>query len=324
MLDAALCIATGEKWGGREVTRGRAIFISLEDQKRTLALRIRAWLAGRSEGRSEAEVERLTKAIKDPRRFQLLTREKAASLTVTTAEFGQTVVRAAVLDRIVKLCQGASLLVMETASRLHPVSEDNQSLSVFAGAVERIATRTGAGVVVVRHVSKERAGSDKADSYGGRGGGAFADAARSVLSVVPREKDSDPVRLVHTKSTHAPKGADLAWMWEAKQGAVFLRTASVKEKLKADSDRILAHVRNAGPKGLTWSEIEKKVNKTKIAATAWLLLDSLVQRKLVEEKIRKPERGQETTAYVVTQDGIDALPAAAEVRRPGREIKGQD
>jgi RecA-family ATPase len=83
------------------------------------------------------------------------------------------------LERLVKLCAGADLVVLDTAARLHPGAETNESLAVLASALESIATRTGACVVLVRHVSMEQARGASTDSVSERGG-ARADRSESA------------------------------------------------------------------------------------------------------------------------------------------------
>lgn len=258
MLGACLSVATGERWGiCDQVSQGTAAFISMEDRESTLQRRVRSYLKnpprfGENHGRKEREA-----AVRA--NFKFLGRERAASLVMTEQQYGQTVVRRPVVDRIAKLCQGASLLVLETAARLHPGGETNEALAVFAGALEEIAERTGACVVLVRLVSKEVAKNGGVSSYGGRGGGALADAARSVLSVERRsEHPLDPVFLVHTKATHTARGPELAWKPVVGNGDVHLRAATPGDLALAAEAKVLDVIAAAGPAGIKQSDLAKR------------------------------------------------------------------
>ena len=274
MLRAALSVATGEPFHTRVFAKlGKAVFISLEDRTPTLAKRVRCWLTGGNplyqkiadeKRRTKEEREKLKDRIQ--RNFRYLGREKAHPLTLTTRKYGETVIRTANVDRIVNLCQGADLIVLETAARLHPGEESNEALAVLATALESIATRTGACVVLVRHVSKEQAQkrNGSTTSYAGRGGGSLADAARSVLSVVRvGDKQDTPVRMVHTKSTHTARGPDLFWRVDSTPLGPYLapmEAPAQKTEQKAEaSDRVLGVIRTAGAKGIGARDLQRKL-----------------------------------------------------------------
>jgi hypothetical protein len=305
MLYAALSVASGERWNDCPVTPGRSVFISLEDRSATLALRVKCWTRGGAKvhgPRDPAAIARREMAIRD--RFQFLGREKAAPLVLTKTEFGQSFARTAVVERIVKLCAGANLVVLETAARLHPGGETNEALAVLAGALETIATRTGACVVLVRHVAKEQARSGSVDSYGGRGGGSLADAARSVLSVGREgEKSDDPVKVVHTKSTHSVRGQDLLWRPEPDGEGVFLRALTEGERARVSDARWLDTIRFAGEEGITKRELERKVpsrGRAKALENLGAALARLVsagQARVDSEQ--RGQRGPEVSVYRV-------------------------
>jgi AAA domain/Domain of unknown function (DUF3854) len=224
LLYACLSVATGEPWGTcTDVTQGRAAFLTMEDKARTVRDRI---LAALKDGPKFADGPRrnsgkLERAIRE--NFMGLTREDAKSLALTELSYAKPEVRQAAVDRISDLCAGFDLVVLETAGRLNPAGETNEALAVLALALEEIAERTGACVVLVRHVSKEVARNGSVDSYGGRGGGSLADAARSTLSFErPGDHPFDPVLVHHTKGTHTGRGPVLAWKprwWPARSGS---------------------------------------------------------------------------------------------------------
>jgi hypothetical protein len=203
-------------------------------------------------------------------------------------------VRGAVVERIAKLCAGASLVVLETTSRLHPVGETNETLAVFASALEEIAEKTGAAVALIRHVSKEAARGGTTDSYSGRGGGALADAARSVLSVERRSDDPlSPVFLVHTKATHSARGPDLAWRITTVGDAVLLQAATEADLARAAANKWHLIIVAAGADGVTRRELVRNVQGSgkggeRRVAELHAAVDALIKNKLVveEEEVR--------------------------------------
>jgi hypothetical protein len=327
MLYATLSVATGEPWGGVPAKRGRSVFISLEDRASTLAKRVHVWVAGgapvhaKMKGERPRDTGKLEQAIRS--NFRFLSREKASALVLTRSEFGRSMTNTAVIERYVKLCTGADLVVVETAARLHPGGETNEDLAVLAGALEAIATRTGACVVLVRHVSKQVAAAGQVDSYGGRGGGSLADAARSVLSVAREgERPLDPVKIVHTKSTHAARGADLVWSPEAAHGSVYLRPMTAAERTNAKVADLLDRIRLAGTEGVTLRELRDKLPK-KGRNDAVRHLEEALTRLVNEGRITaetptgKP--GRPTAVYRATGTPKAAEPAAA---APSKRRKG--
>jgi hypothetical protein len=130
-------------------------------------------------------------------------------------------------------------------------------------ALEEIATRSGAAVGIVRHVSKQAARDGSTDSYAGRGGGALSDAARSVI-VFTRERpdgkgdDSDPlapVTMTHAKATLSRPASKILWQpVETLTGGVYLRALSDDETARANGRKLLAAI---PPEGITATELHK-------------------------------------------------------------------
>ncbi len=56
-IGACLSVATGRTWGGAPVEQGPAVFITMEDGERTLAMRVQAWLDGVPAGQERADAE---------------------------------------------------------------------------------------------------------------------------------------------------------------------------------------------------------------------------------------------------------------------------
>lgn len=201
-LDMTLCIGSDRPFCDLPTAHGKVVFASREDSYDEIVRRAQGWL----EGISLAERVAAEQAI--CRNLILLGRQETEELRVTTKEFGKCSVRREAIDRIVERCQGAVLVVLETASRLHGGDELNEDLAQLAEAFEQIASRTGAAVLLVRHVSKESARSKSVDSYSGRGGGALSDAARSVLVLVQLTPEEALARKIAldglAKTLHSP------------------------------------------------------------------------------------------------------------------------
>jgi RecA-family ATPase len=260
-LGACLSVAAARSWGGAFACQGRSVFVSMEDGERTLAWRVRAWLEGVPAGqdRSDAEAD-----LRE--NFEYLAREQAQDLAVTHTDRNATVIRPAVVERITQLVDGAHLVVLETASRLHDGPEMNEALAVFARAIERIAMESGAAVVIVRHVSKQAAREGTTDSYAGRGGGALSDAARSVLVMARDRKpegedDADPfapVRLTHAKSTHARPGPRIVWKPMAVEHGVYLHSLTQGDETREAARRLHGHLVELGHEGITRTELHQK------------------------------------------------------------------
>ncbi len=301
-LDACLSVATGRTWGGAVTSLGRSVFVTMEDGERTLAWRLRSWLEGVPPGEERSDAEGF---LRD--NFGYLAREHAQDLALTHTEHTTTTAVPSVVERITTLVDGASLVVLETASRLHDGPEMNEALAIFGRAVERIATESGAAVVIVRHVSKAVAREQVVDSYAGRGGGALSDAARSVLVMTRDRKPEDddgeadplaPVRLTHAKSTHAPAGPRIVWKPTTCEHGVYLRVLSEVEETRDDSRRLLAHLRAMGKEGITRTDLHKKPPAGLGRNAAKRALESLLRSGDVEPvEVERGKNRQPATVY---------------------------
>jgi hypothetical protein len=257
-LDACLAIAAGRPWGGYETVKGRTVFITLEDSADTLARRVKAWLEGVHQGadlgRAASDEAAAERDLRDS--FRFLAREDSQGLVLTQTRDGATTARVDVADHLARLVDGASLVVLETGSRLHDGPETNDAFAAFVRSLERIAGR-GATVVLVRHMSKKAAREMKSaetiDSYAGRGGGALSDAVRSCL-VVTRQDDGElgSVTLHAAKTTHARPGATISWTPRVVScvDAVRLEVRSPEAQARADA-RLLRSYIAAREGGLT-------------------------------------------------------------------------
>lgn len=301
-LAACCAVATGRRWGGAPTTKGRAVFVTMEDGERTIAHRVRAWLEGVPAGQERADAEADLRA-----NLSFLAREHARELALTATDRTSTVQRDSVVRHLSGLVKGAVLVVLETASRLHDGPEMNEALAVFAQAVERIAISTGAAVAIVRHVSKQGAREGTTDSYSGRGGGSFSDAARSVLVMTwdrkPEEgAEEDPeqlaaVRLTHAKSTLSAKGPRIVWKPIVCQHGVYLYPLSQREEAREDGRRLVAYLEAIGAEGVTATELHKKPPAGLSRGAARRALDHLAAEGRVVSSVEDRARNKGVQVY---------------------------
>ncbi len=267
-FDLALAVASGRPWCGVPVTRGRSAFITMEDREPVIAHRATAYLAGVRDTDGAAAAEAAEKAVREG--FAFLAREQTQALALTDTDRAGTVLRQSTVERLADLVAGRDLVILETTSRLHPGPESNEALAVFASATEYLATTAGAAVGVVRHVPKATARDTERepDSYWGRGGGAFSDAARSVLNVrkdPPADGERpDPLAVVRVTQTKPPPfsrcGEPLAWKPTLvdpndPHGPIYLRSLSQEEQAREAAAMLYRHLVELLPAGLTRTQI---------------------------------------------------------------------
>jgi hypothetical protein len=285
-LDLCLAVACGRSWGGVPVTQGRSAFITLEDREVVIAHRVRAYLLGIEDADERAAAEQ---SIRD--NFAFISREQAHALALTMTDRHGTSRRDDAVKHITGLVTGRLVVILETASRLSPGPETNEALATFASSVEFIVTNAGTACGVVRHVPKAVAReTDKdPDSYWGRGGGAFADAARSVLNVriespAKGEKQDPlaPVRLTQTKPPpFSSRGDDLLWKptlvdSSDLDGPVFLRSMERVEVLSEAKNRLYRHLCDL-PDGLVKSDLRNNTPAGLKQAVAVAAMEALVE-----------------------------------------------
>lgn len=276
-LAACLSVVTGRRFGGLPVTSGRAVFLTAEDGERTIALRLRAWLESVAVGEERSA---MTAAIRE--RFSFLAREHVRGLALTMTEYGEPGPRTATLERLTELVKGASLVILETAARLADGNEnENRVQATFAQALEEIATKSGAAVGIVRHVSKQAARDGSTDSYSGRGGGALSDAARSVIVFTRERPDGKggepdpmaPVTMTHAKATLSRPASKIVWQpIETMSGGVYLRALSDDETARANARKLRAAI---PPEGITLTDLHKRTPAGLSRAAAKAAIDLL-------------------------------------------------
>jgi regulatory protein RepA len=172
MLLVMLSVAAGRPCLGCPVQQGHVWYFSAEDKKNRVKERVQEILKDfTAEERARAATHFHCIDAVGKRLFFTVSNRGAPQITD-------------VCERISTLVGKAVLVVVDTVSRINQLPENaNESMALVVSAGEVIADRTGAAVVLNHHVTKAGARSGETDMYAGRGGGAFADNCRSVLTL---------------------------------------------------------------------------------------------------------------------------------------------
>lgn len=214
MVALAVSICTGEPFLGEHVTAGSVLIATAEDRRETLRRHVFA----------------NTRHLHDiaPVTTRLFVKDLVGLDAKMTRQIdGETLVAGDVADLIdfALTIPDLRLVVLDTLSRLNGGSEDNEGLARFVEAMERIARETGATVLAAHHTGKQQMRDQMGDQYGGRGGSALSDNARSVLHLARVTADTKPLpanaseliaagrllKLSHVKSNYASP-ADDVWL----------------------------------------------------------------------------------------------------------------
>ena len=160
-LQAAMAVACGGGDGDllrlRPKVGGRVVYIAAEDPIPVLVTRIQA--IGRF----------LPAAVKNTiaERLDLL------------PMMGKRLDIMANIGRLIAYCADARLIILDTISRLHDLSEnDNSDMARLVSALEHLADSTGAAILYLHHVDKASARSGQRNQQAARGASALVDNAR--------------------------------------------------------------------------------------------------------------------------------------------------
>ena len=183
MLEALLCVAAGRPFLGCPVTAGNVWYFSAEDRIERVQERAREIL------QRFTDDERV-RAIKH---FHAIDAVGKNLFFVAMVQGGATITNVA--ERIAAVVGEAVLIVVDTVSRVNPLSEQsNEAMALIIAAAEKIAGATGAAVVLNHHVTKGQARSGDVDMHSGRGGSSFGDNARSIV-VLSRVSEEEAKKL---------------------------------------------------------------------------------------------------------------------------------
>lgn len=265
------CVAAGRAWHGLPVMQGRVVFASWEDPRRQIMRRVKTWLRNITDPLERAKAKR---AIAEN---LIVLGCDEIDLMLTTKSFGVCTVRDDVIELITERCQGAVLVMLETAALMHGGDELNEDLAQLAKAVKLITNCTGAAVITIRHVSKEAARNRIVDAYIGRGGGSFTGAMRTMVVLVdvpdevvrkkcigtghPCVVSGRPVLgFHHVKANYGEKLEEPVYLVVMPDG--HMERVTGLNAAQAHSDQLLEWLReNAPPEGLSFTKIRNASKK---------------------------------------------------------------
>ncbi len=265
MLLLSVCKALGlSHFGNQPCEPGRAVILSAEDdlaEMQSRLQRVLRYLVDQCNVQIDFKLLHANLHIVD------LTGIGASNMMTRAQQLG-----AKETDLPLHIAQqigAADLITVDTLSRFNGASEnDNQAGAVFISALEIIAKRTGAAVLVLSHTGKQQAREGVIDQYVSRGASAYSDNSRSGMTLVsPDEKSmkafdldkgaverGDIFRLVHVKSNYAKRADDV--FFKRHDGGV---VAPFSPEAKPDNkdellDRLLKYI---GTGDITRSKIKQ-------------------------------------------------------------------
>lgn len=300
-LAQCCCVATGRPWNGLSVMQGKVVFASWEDPRKQIRRRVKTWLRNIANPLERAKAKR---AIAEN---LIILGCDEIDLMLTTKAFGACSVRDDVIDLIAERCQGAVLVMLETAALMHGGDELNEDLAQLAKAVKLITNRTGAAVIVIRHVSQDAARNRIVDSYVGRGGTSFTGAMRTMVVLVDVPEDvvikkcigsghpsvlagRSVVAFHHTKANYGDKRKEPIYMVVMPDG--HMEHITGPDAKQAHKEQLLEWMReNVPAEGLSFTKIRAASKKHGVKQDMLrIVLEALKNDKAVK-RFMLPSRG---------------------------------
>jgi hypothetical protein len=176
-LQMGACIAAGYPFLEREVSTGKVLYLSAEDDRDEVRRRLYDYV-------NALEVDFSTSAVfnRDNLISNLLVKDLVGDgLLLTRTVDGVAVVSPDVdkIEQAVSNLENLKLIIVDTYSRLNGGKENsNEDAATFVRACERLSKRTGATVLIAAHMTKGAGGVD-----GIAGGKRFSDSARLAMVV---------------------------------------------------------------------------------------------------------------------------------------------
>lgn len=239
------------------------------------------------------------------------------------------------LERLVTLCQGVTVCILDSLRAFTPgVDENDSAIGQYLYMLAEVSERTGCTFVIVAHEGKTSGENPRTGIERLRGSSAIAAAAGSVVSFV-KSGDEGCVRIEHTRSnlgapvapetirlvdegdvdpvTEKTRGIRIEWMprEQAQQQAVVAEDARREQMLRDVGSRILAVVSRST--GITGAKAIEKViavkKDTLYAAWAQLVNDG---------KLRNAGGAARSARWVV------AVPEAPSEAHDGGRVEQDD
>lgn len=308
-LHMALSMATGQEWHGLPTSHGRVVFMSKEDPYMVIVQRIQAWLESFDAAERPALLDKIRQNLK------VYGCDETEQVMLTTSDGRACSIREDVIEELANRWDGVLAIFAETASLLHAGDEMNEHLLVLVTALKRLASRTGAALCLVRHISKSAAREAIEDSLVGRGGASFSDSVRSALLLRElTDKEANDIgidlhklesgcallKLVHTKSNYGAKEDPVFLL--RKPDPIFVRV-SPRGELAVNGERLLLFMRKEAMLGnAEWSYSRLKGVCTEIGVSQGKIKGTL-QHLEAEKRIGKMlnTRGGNHHVWVLSQ-----------------------
>jgi hypothetical protein len=218
ILLMAAHIAAGKVFAAHPVERGVVNYVAAEDNVNEVWRRL-------------ASVYRAYPQLIPGRDSIRVAAPRHGALRIITTQTGVGLVVATDVDALVRACAGASLIVLDTLSRVHGQDENSNAVgAALIGAGERLATESGASVVLVHHVGKAAKGD--AGQGASRGASSLEANSRSVLRLLRATEDDFPAgnapasveglyRMVQPKYSYGPAARPI-WLRDSPSGCLML------------------------------------------------------------------------------------------------------
>lgn len=297
-LILAAHVATGRVWAGFSVERGRALFVSLEDEGDLVRFRLRRI----------AEVYSLDLALLE-RNLEIV--DGTASGIALAGEINDAGSRhlgvTAAFHDLQLLAQGADLIVVDNASDAFDGNEnDRRMVRAFVRHLTAIALSADAGMVLLAHIDKAAAKfGAQGNNYSGST--AWHNSARSRLALVD---DAGRVELRQEKLNLGAKAEPVSLRWAEGGVLVPLGSAGEFSRDREDADAVFAALQSAWAQGIelgaartgsstafsvlsTFDGLPKHLKKPSDGAAFWAALNRLhgtgkIRTETVTTKHRKP------------------------------------
>ncbi|MDD1016948.1 helicase RepA family protein [Pseudomonas rubra] len=171
-LQTAIAVAChvpeGNLAGIAPPSNGPVLYLALEDSEQVLAHRIHA--IGRCIRKRSKYPDDAAEALDAIAANLMIEPMMGKRLDVMTDKG---------MEAVLKLQEAPRLIVLDTVSRIHGLDENsNRDMSLLISRLEELATKSGAAVLLIHHVSKASRRDGQLDQYSSRGASALIDNAR--------------------------------------------------------------------------------------------------------------------------------------------------
>lgn len=270
-VDLACCVGTGRSWHGREVTRGKVLYLIAEGAT-GLGQRVAAWSLGNG--------ARVANVLFLPVPVQLLDDIDAGAFL---ALFNELIPDLAILDTQARVTVGAE----ENSSR---------DMGRFVDVLERVRRASSACLLTVHHDA--RAGENL------RGSTALEGAATTILRAV---KDNQLITITNAKQKDGPEQPPLTLALTPLGGSAILShdLVGIGALTRSSEDRILTVLRDSfGTRGATKTELKEATDLPK--TTYYRSVNELVSRGLLHER----KEGASTVYTLPADDRQGPIPTS--------------